>query len=200
MRTLTAVKSAGLVAAAAVLGLLAVPGTYALWNAVVYADPGTVRAADFTVYLTGSHSTGIHDMVLADGSPATVSLTSTAASLGELYPGASVYAGVRIDNATEAGSDFTVLAGPAGPAVVTDTGPGTGLSSYLDIRPAPATGLEQCPLVPDSVYLESFTGVRIPKGGSGVICFRIQLSAQAPSGVQGQSASIAVPLRVEQIL
>jgi len=42
--------------------------------------------------------------------------------------------------------------------------------------------------------------VQIPKGTSAVICFRIQLSPQAPSTLQGQSASVAVPLFVEQIL
>ena len=199
MRAARTATVTGLVAAGVALGLATVGGSYALWNRLVPAGTGTVRSADLLVTLTGSNNAGTHDMVLADGTPATVALTSTAAPLAQLFPGVPVYAGVSVGNATAAGSAFTVLATP-GPAVMTDTGPGTGISGYLSVQAATAPDMAQCASVPSGDYQDNFPGVQIPKGTSAVICFRIQLSPQAPSTLQGQSASVAVPLFVEQIL
>lgn len=199
MRPARAGKAAGLMAAAVVLGLVTVQGSYALWNKLLPASAGTVRSADFLVTLTGSNSAGTYDMVLPDGTPAAIALTSAAAPLNQLFPGVPVYAGVSVRNATAAGSAFTVMARLPGPVVITDTGPGAGLSAYLSVQSATAAELGQCSSVPDSAFQETFPGVQIPKGDSAVICFRIQLSAQAPSTLQGQSVSIAVPLLVEQI-
>lgn len=199
MRPAGAGKAAGLIAAAVVLGLVTVEGSYALWNKLVPAAAGTVWSADFRVTLTGSNNAGSYDMVLPDGSPATVALTSAAAPLDQLLPGVPVYAGVSIGNATVAGSAFTVMATFPGPAVMTDTGQGAGLSNYLSVQAATAADLGQCSSVAAALYQDTFPRVQIPKGGSAVICFRIQLSTAAPSTLQGQSASIAVPLFVEQI-
>lgn len=200
MRIARTAKITGLVAAGVVLGLATVGGSYALWNTLVPAGVGTVRSADFLVTLTGSNNAGTYDMVLADGTPATVALTSTVAPLDQLFPGIPVYAGVSVGNATTAGSAFTVRATLPDPAVITDTGPGTGISGHLSVQAATATDLAECASVPSGEYQAGFPGVQIPKGTSGVICFRILLSPQAPSTLQGQSASVAVPLFVEQIL
>lgn len=199
IRPARAAKITALIAAGLALGLTAVGGSYALWNKVVPADAGTVRSADFLITLTGSNNTGTYDMVLADGTPATVALTSAAAPLNQLFPDTPVYAGVSVGNATTAGSAFTVRATLPQPFLITDTGPGTGLSQYLSVQTATAADLTQCPTIPASAYHDTFPGVQIPKGGSTVICFRIQLTETAPSTLQGQSASIAVPLFVEQI-
>jgi hypothetical protein len=199
IRPVRAAKITALIAAGVALGMTAVGGSYALWNRLVPAGAGTVRSADFLITLTGSNSTGTHDMVLADGTAATISLTSVAAPLDHLFPDTPVYAGVSIGNATAAGSPFTVMATLPGPALITSTGPGTGLSQYLSVKSATAADLSQCPALPPSAYEDSFTGVEIPKGGSSVICFKIQLTTAPPSALQGQSASIAVPLFVEQI-
>jgi hypothetical protein len=110
-----------------------------------------------------------------------------------------VYAGVSVGNATAAGSAFTVRATLPQPVLITDNGPGTGIAQYISVQSAVATNLTQCPTLPADAYKDSFPGVLIPKGGSAVICFKIQLSPAAPSALQGQSASIAVPLFVEQI-
>lgn len=192
-------KIAAIVAAAVALGLTTVGGSYALWNALVPAGAGTVRSADFLIMLTGSNNTGTYNMVLPDGTPATVALSSTAAPLDELFPGAPVYAGASVSNATTAGSAFTVNASLPEPAIITDTGPGTGISQYLSVESAPAGNLTECQALPAANYQSGFQGVQIPKGGSTVICFRIQLTAGAPSTLQGQSASISIPLFVEQI-
>lgn len=196
----SATRTTALAAAGVALGLSAVGGSYALWNRTVPAGAGTVRSADFLVTLTGSNNSGTHNMVLADGTPATVALTSSAAPLDELFPGTPVYAGASVGNATTAGSAFTVKAGLPEPALITDAGPGTGLAQYLSVESAAATDLTECPALPAAAYQTTFPGVEIPKSGSAVICFRIQLTAGAPSGLQGQAASIAVPLSVEQIL
>lgn len=199
MRPARAGKAAGLIVAAVVLGMITVQGSYALWNRLVPASAGAVRSADFLVTLTGSNNAGTYDMVLADGTPAAVALTSTSDPLDQLFPDVPVYAGVSVGNATAAGSAFTVMATSPGPAVITDTGPGAGLASYLSVQSATAADFGQCSSVPAAAYQDSFSGVQIPKGGSAVICFRIQLSTGAPSALQGQSVSIAVPLFVEQI-
>ena len=193
-----AAMTTALVAAGIALGLTAVGGSYALWNKVLPAGAGTVRSADFLVTLTGSNNAGTYSMVLADGTPASVSLTSTAAPLAGFFPDTPVYAGVSVGNATAAGSAFTVMAKLPGPVVITDKGPGNGLSQYLSVQSATAADHTQCSAVPAAEYQSIFPGVGIPKGGSAVICFRIQLAAGAPSNLQGQSASIAVPLSVEQ--
>ena len=198
-RPVRAAKITAMIAAGVALGMTAVGGSYALWNKLVPAGTGTIRSADFLITLTGSNNTGTHNMALADGAPATVQLTSIAAPLDELFPGTPVYAGVSVGNATTAGSAFTVKATLPKPALITDSGPGTGLSQYLSVQSTVGTNLTQCPTVSASAYQNSFPGVQIPKGGSAVICFRIQLTDAAPSVVQGQSASIAVPLFVEQI-
>ncbi|MBP3037143.1 hypothetical protein J2M53_12905 [Arthrobacter sp. zg-ZUI100] len=49
VKSLQALKAAGLIVAAVVLGLMTVQGSYALWNAAVSAPPATVQAADFKV-------------------------------------------------------------------------------------------------------------------------------------------------------
>lgn len=199
-RQVPALKFTALIAAGTALGLTAVGGSYALWNKLVPAGAGTVRSADFLITLTGANNSGTYNMVLADGTPATVSLTSAAAPLNQLFPGTPAYAGVSVGNATTAGSAFTVRATLPQPFRITDTGPGTGLSQYLSVQSAMAAHMTDCPAVPAAGYQNSFPGVNIPKGSSAVICFKIQLTADAPSVLQGQTASITVPLSVEQIL
>lgn len=198
MRAAQAAKVAGLVAAALAVGFCTVEGSYALWNRHFPATAGTVQSADFVVTLTGSHNSETYPMVLSDGSAATVAVDTTATPLDQLFPGAPVYAAVSVGNATVAGSAFTVRA-TTSPAVVTDSGPNGGLSRYLSLQSAVAASLDQCSSVPAAAYQSAFPGVQIPKGDSAVICFRILLSTTAPSTVQGESASIAVPLHVEQM-
>ena len=52
MRIPRTLRAGLLIAAAVVLGLLTVQGTYALWNASTSATPGTVSSASFDVSLT----------------------------------------------------------------------------------------------------------------------------------------------------
>lgn len=197
IRPVRAAKATAYIGAGIALGLAAVGGSYALWNKLVPAGAGTVQSADFLITLTGSNNPGTYNMVLSDGTPATVSLTSAATPLEDLFPGTPAYAGVSIGNATIAGSAFTVSATLPGPPVIADSGPGTGLSQYLSIQYATAADLVGC--TAGLGYQDTFSAMQIPKGGSVAVCFRIQLTAAAPSELQGQSVSIAVPLSVAQI-
>jgi predicted ribosomally synthesized peptide with SipW-like signal peptide len=89
MRIKRTLQAAGLIAAAVILGLLTVQGTYALWSATAVASPGAVSSASFTVNLTAAPSGQVTTMTLPDGQPANVALTPGSA----LLPGTSVMAG-----------------------------------------------------------------------------------------------------------
>lgn len=54
MKSLRALKAAGLILAAVVLGLMTVQGSYALWNAAVPSNAGIIQAADFQVTFGGA--------------------------------------------------------------------------------------------------------------------------------------------------
>ncbi len=79
MTSTRALKAAGLVLIAVVLGLLTVQGSYALWNKTVNAGAGTIQSADFRISLTDTNTNNFTNMTLADGTAATLSLTTTPA-------------------------------------------------------------------------------------------------------------------------
>ena len=58
MKSLRALKAAGLILAAVVLGLMTVQGSYALWNAAVPSNAGTIQAADFSIKVNGQDMAG----------------------------------------------------------------------------------------------------------------------------------------------
>lgn len=192
-----ALKASGLVLAAVVLAMFTVQGSYALWNKSAGSGAGTVQAADFRISLTDTQASRVTEMTLPDGTAATLALSSTAA--GALMPGQSSYAGVQVNNLTDAGGDFTVRAGTA-PAVVTNN-PGSTLAQYLAVKTVTAASLAQCSQA--GIYGQAATSgtamVDVPKNGSGVFCFQISLAADMPANVGGQSAQIAVPIVVNQL-
>ncbi|MFZ3454183.1 hypothetical protein [Arthrobacter sp. 7Tela_A1] len=184
----TALKATGLVSGAVLLGLLTVQGTYALWDAAVQATTGNIQAATFNVEMDGGNGSVM--MAQPDGSAGTVSLATTA--LGAVDAGASVYAGVRLTNHTDAGGEFTLRAA-AGQA---DTG---SLGSLLTVhqRAVPGADLNAC--YNPALYTGTAAGsLDIPKHGSGVLCFEVSLAATA--GAEGQVSTISIPLTVEQIV
>lgn len=197
MKSTNALKAAGLVLIAVVLGMLTVQGSYALWNKSVASNAGNVQAADFKINLTDSVSSQSTDMTLPDGTAATLSLTSTPA--GVLLPGQNSYAGVQVGNVTNASGDFTVRATTAVPAVYGNSGP--ALAPYLSIKAVPATSLSQCN---ETVLYASATPSGpamkdIAKGSAGVFCFQVSLSANMPANLSGKTASIAIPITVNQL-
>ncbi len=124
MRIPRTLRAGVLIAAAVILGLLTVQGTYALWSASANAAPGTVSSASFDVILTASPSEQVSNMTLAGG-PATISLTQTAS----LSPGTSVYASLAVSNNTNAGGQFNTAI-TAGELTKAYTGSGT-IANYL---------------------------------------------------------------------
>ena len=101
MRIPRSIKTAGLMVAAVLLGLMAVQGTYALWSATAVAQPGTVKASSFTVNLTGNPSGSSVPMTVNDQAT-TLALTTAQAPLGDLVRGSSVYTSIGIGNASDA--------------------------------------------------------------------------------------------------
>jgi hypothetical protein len=106
-------RAAALIAAAVLLGLLTVQGSYALWNVGTSAAPGTVSAASFTVNLTGSPSGQVTPMTLAGGQAASLALLTQATAL---TPGTAVYAGALVGNASDAGGVFSIDVTAGAPA------------------------------------------------------------------------------------
>ncbi|WP_434618331.1 SipW-dependent-type signal peptide-containing protein [Arthrobacter sp. A5] len=199
MHTPRALKAAGLVLAAVVLGLLTVQGTYALWNAAVNSNAGTVQAADFRVSLNDTQTNTTMDMTLAngtpDGRPATIALSTT--PIGVVIPGQSVYAGVQLGNVTNAGGDFTIKASAGAPGK-TDTA-GSGVAALLSVKAVAASTLAQCQSAALYANAPATASVSIAKNASAVLCFQVTLAVNAPGSLQGKSASISIPLTVDQL-
>lgn len=195
MRVNSAARTALWIAAAVLTSTLVLQGTYALWNKAVPAGMGTIRSADFQVTLTGSGALESYGMTLPDGRAATISLITAPA--GDLFPGEAIYAGVKIANATMTDSHFRIRPSTSVP-LKTDTGSMAGLSDHLTVEAAAAPGLGDCTAGLGYSDPSLFSGPDIPKMSSAAICFRIRLSASAPSALQGASASISIPLRVDQ--
>lgn len=176
MRSLTALKAAGLVLAAVVLGLLTVQGSLALWNKAVPSTAGTVQAANFSVLVNGVEMS---------------SLTGTQAlNLGELKPGASTYTQVQITNNVDAGSNMRIQ-----PVIATGT-PTGGFAGYLTVKTAlPAAGQGCAGL--------TYSGLpdlgAVARSATKTVCVQVSLDRNTPSSVLGTTASIPATLTVNQL-
>ena len=195
MRIKRTLQAAGLIAAAVILGLLTVQGTYALWNATAVAAPGSISSAAFTVNLAATPSGQVATMTLPDGRPANLALTPDAA----LLPGMSVYAGVVVTNSTDAGGTFNTVATVGQPAMANLSG-GT-LSQYLSVSGKAAASAADCNSTSGYVPIgaSGLASPAVPKSGSTVFCFQVTLSSAAPSTVKGQTVNITLPLTVRQL-
>lgn len=191
MRTATAVRTGLTVAVAVVLGLLVAPASHALWSVLVPSNAATIQAANFSVQLTGSSSNVTQEMVLPDGKSATLSLTGT--QVPQLYPGTSAIAGVKITNSTNAGSDFAIRVSVPSEATISGS-----LVGNLSLSYGSATNLAGCAT---AIYGAGWQAVahNISKGGSAVICFRVELLSSTPSSALGQSGAISISLQAAQI-
>jgi hypothetical protein len=190
-------RAAALVAVAVLLGLLAVQGSYALWNAMVSTAPGAVSAASFTVNLTGSPSGQTTPMTLAGGQSASLALTAQNAVLS---PGTATYANVLVGNASDAGGAFSISV-TAENATVANTGGGS-LAQYVTVNAKTATTTADCAIATGyntSLATTGLTSAAVPKGGSTVMCFEVKLSTNAPAAVKGQAANITVSLTARQL-
>jgi predicted ribosomally synthesized peptide with SipW-like signal peptide len=196
MRRFRLMKAAGLVLAAVLLGLLAVQGSYALWNQAASANAGTVQAADFRVSLTDTQTSNTTNMTLSDGTAAAIALTTSPA--GAVVPGLATYAGVQLGNVTNAGGPFTIRAAIGSTPTVSDAG--SGLASYLTVKAVAATSLDQCSSAAlyTSALVTDLPNMTIAKGGTGVFCFQVALSAAIPAALAGSAAGVTIPIVVTQ--
>ena len=197
MKSTRALKATGLVLIAVVLGMLTVQGSYALWNTAATASAGTVQAADFRISLTDTVTSTVTDMTLANGTSATLKLSTTA--LGTVNPGHSVYAGVEVGNVTNAGGDFTVRANTGNPVIGGNAG--SPLTPFLKLKAVAASSLSQCNQA--ALYAQAdpsgTSAMNIVKEASGVFCFEVTLASTMPANLSGQSAEVAIPIIVNQL-
>lgn len=189
-------RAAALIAAAVLLGLLAVQGSYALWNRMVSTAPGTITSASFTVNLTGAPSGQTTPMTMADGQSASLALTTQNAVLS---PGTATYANTVVANASDAGGVFSIAVTAASPTV---TNVGTGsLAQYVTVNAKSAPTVADCAVTTNYLALSGagVTSAAVPKGGSTVMCFEVKLSTSATTAVKGQSVTISIPLSARQL-
>ncbi|RAM35809.1 hypothetical protein [Arthrobacter globiformis] len=196
MRIKRSLQAAALIAAAVVLGLLTVQGTYALWNATASTAPGTVSSASFDVKMTATPNSQITtNMTLANDKPANLTITPTST----LLPGGSAYGGVVVTNNTNAGGSFdTAITATKG--IVTSTGDGS-LALNVSVNAKLGTSAADCSIATGYTVLGASGLVSPPviKGGSTVLCFQITLSSNAPPSVKGQAVNIPLTLTASQL-
>lgn len=195
MRIPRMLRAGALIAAAVVLGLLAVQGTYALWNAGTSTAPGTVTSASFDVSLTASPSGQATNMSLPGGTSATINV----GQVTSLAPGTPVYASLVIGNNSNAGGTFSTSI-TAGQPAVTNVGLGT-LAQYVTVSAKFASAVAECntatgyaPLTPAGL-----TSAAVAKAASTVLCFQVSLSSSTSVLLKGQAVNISLPLTARQL-
>lgn len=195
MRIPRTLRAGVLIAAAVVLGLLTVQGTYALWNASTSTVPGSISSASFDVSLSASPSGQVTNMTLAGGQAGSLNLTQTAT----VSPGNSVYANVAIANGSNAGGTFNAAL-TVGQATLADVNSGV-LAQYLTVSAKNVTSTAQCGTTTGYTVLTAagLTSAAVPKSTSTVFCFQVSLSSTAPSTVKGQAVNITLPITARQL-
>jgi hypothetical protein len=195
MRIRRSLQATALTAAAVVLGLATVQGTYALWSATASAAPGTVSSAAFTMDMTAVPSGQATAMTLANGQSANLAVTPTAA----LTPGSSVYGGVVVANNTNAGGTFnttvTVTKG-----TVTSTGDGS-LAQNVTINAKSGSLPADCDASSgyETLTAAGLTSPSVAKTASTVLCFQVTLNAAPPPSAKGQAVTIPITLTARQV-
>lgn len=182
MTTRNVLRVIAVLVLAVLAGVLAVQGTWALWNSAVASGAQSVRAADFEVHVNG-HPT------VASGEAVSVSLGQA----GTLTPGASVHAALNVTVPTNASADFTVEATVGTPQV--NSASVGGLGDHLRFQVAPAPGSGKC--VDAASWGPAATSV-IGKGGAAGFCVRIQMLQGAPETLRAATATITIPVSVTQ--
>ena len=179
MKSLRALKAAGLVLAAVVLGLMTVQGSYALWNASAPQNAGTIQAADFNVEINEVNM-GQTPQLLLD--------------LGAISRGTSLYSSVRVTNKVNVTPGSPLVLQPAVSAPV----PTNTLNGNLTVTTAVVQGAVTC-----SANLPYQAGApKLPvlaTGTTQTICFKVSLGANTPAASLGQPVSIPVNLSVAQL-
>ena len=195
MRITRSLRAAALIAAAVVLGLFTVQGTFALWNASAVAAPGTVSAASFDVALTAVNSGQTTNMTLANGTAANLTLSPA----GTLGPGTSLTGGVVVTNNTNAGGQFNTAITVNQPSVANLNG--GVLATYIIVSAKTAVSSTECSSSTGYAQIgtSGLVSPTVGKGASTIFCFQVSLASGTPSTVKGQAVTISLPLTARQL-
>jgi predicted ribosomally synthesized peptide with SipW-like signal peptide len=185
MRTKNMLLTAVVIGLAVVAGLLGVGGTWALWNASVQSNPGTVQAADFKITVNNEPiPEGATEVSVMPENPQV-----------RLTPTSKVFVAVKIGNAANASGPFTVnaiLGSPTGRAT------STGLHNHLVLRTWPKTA-DTCAASPYKTPPAGGWTAPIEKKSSTTFCLEVGLTSAAQSPPPGTTLMIDLPLTVQQI-
>ena len=179
-KSLRAVKAAGLILAAVVLGLMAVQGTYALWNAAVPSKAGSVQSANFSILVNNAEMTS----------------TPVALNIGELTRGSAAYTSLTVTNNVNATSALRVQPSLAGLI------PTNNFGGNLTVKTVLAAVGAQCGAIPAATY---DAAPRIPVmpalaiGFTQNVCFKVELKTGTPPAMLGTPIDIPITLNVAQI-
>ena len=177
MKSLRALKAAGLVLAAVVLGLMTVQGSYALWNAAASVKAGTVQAANFRMLVNEVEMTGPEQTVYLPG-------------ISAIKPGESTYATALVMNGANASSNMRVQ-----PSVSVQ--PATnGFANFVTVQVARIGDGQTCGA--NTFVPTSNLGV-IGQGSTATICFKVTLATGTDPALLGNPLTVPVTLTVTQM-
>ena len=176
MKSLRALKAAGLIITAVVLGLMTVQGSYALWNAVVPSNAGTVQSSNFSILVNGVEMTALQQPL--------------ALNLAELKPDGSSYTSVVVTNNVNATSAMKVKP-------IIQVGAATaGFAQYLTVQTT-------VPLAGQTCETAAYAGMPdlgvIAKNTSKTICLKATLKPNTPTSILGGTTTVPVSLTVSQM-
>ena len=179
MKSLRALKAAGLIIAAVVLGLMTVQGTYALWNTAAPSNAGTIQSSNFSILVNSAE----------------MSDTPVVLNIGELTRGTAAYTSLTVKNNVNASSALRIQPSLTGLVPVDNFG------GNLTVKTVLPAGV-QCSAISAATY---DAAPRIPVmpqlaiGATQNVCFKVELKSGTPAGYLGQSIDIPITLNVAQI-
>ncbi|MFC0249965.1 hypothetical protein ACFFIO_15765 [Citricoccus parietis] len=178
MRIKSMLQTTAVLGLAVVVGLLGVGGTWALWNVSAAAGAGTVQSANLVVDVNTSP-------MLTDGTSTTVALEGPTA---QLTPDQPVYATLKLTNNSTATSGLTLRSTLRSDRATSDN---VELSKALTVQSAAG----KCA---DATFQATSSAV-VAQGDSRTFCLRLSLSAKTPGSLSDKSATVTIPVHVEQV-
>ncbi|MCC3266556.1 hypothetical protein [Arthrobacter gengyunqii] len=180
VKSLRALKATCLILAAVVLGLMTVQGSYALWNAAVPSNAGTIQSADFKILVTQNGSTAEMKTL---SQPLNL-------NLAQIKPSESSYTSISVTNSVNASRAMAVK-----PTIAVGLAT-EGFAEYLSVQAAVKPAGLTCEMAP-------YTGLQnlgeIAQNGTKEICLKATLKANTPISILGKTTSLPVTLTVSQI-
>lgn len=186
MKSLRALKAAGLILAAVLLGLATVQGSYALWNAAVESPAEPLQAADFSIKVNGTDMRAGR-ISIPLGTP--------------VAKGAATYAKVEVANAVNVPASSPLnLRLDAKVYAPDDT-----LNGNLKVRTAALTAGRTCENLPATAYKESVANapaaysLPLPVAAAQTLCVQLSVAPNTPSALMGNTFAVNADLAVAQV-